>query len=133
MTIRDEAARAIDLVRVSKRFGDVVAVDDVSLSIGEGEFFSLLGPSGSGKTTVLRMIAGFEHPSEGAILLDGKAVGVTSSAGYGHTIGSHIAYGYVPAEAARETDYEVEAFCHRLGATRFDRAPYDPDRKKILA
>jgi sarcosine dehydrogenase len=68
-----------------------------------------------------------------AILLDGKAVGVTSSAGYGHTIGSHIAYGYVPAEAARATDYEVEAFCHRLPARRFEKAPYDPERKKILA
>jgi sarcosine dehydrogenase len=58
---------------------------------------------------------------------------VTSSAGYGHTIGSHIAYGYVPAEAARATEYEVEAFCHRLPARRFEKAPYDPERKKILA
>ena len=59
---------------VTKRFGEVVAVDDLSLDIRAGEFFSLLGPSGSGKTTCLRMIAGFEHPSEGRILLAGRDV-----------------------------------------------------------
>ena len=56
---------------VSKHFGVVVAVDDVSLDIARGEFFALLGPSGCGKTTLLRMLAGFETPSGGAILLDG--------------------------------------------------------------
>jgi spermidine/putrescine transport system ATP-binding protein len=59
---------------VSKRFGGVTAVDDVSVSIGEGEFFSLLGPSGCGKTTTLRMIAGFEVPDEGRIMLQGRDV-----------------------------------------------------------
>ncbi len=68
-----------------------------------------------------------------AILLDGKVVGVTTSAGYGHTIGKHIAYGYVPTEAATANTYEIEAFCHRLPATRFDKPPYDPERRKILA
>ena len=62
----------IDLVSLSKRFGDVVAVDDIELCIEPGEFFSLLGPSGCGKTTTLRMIAGFEQPSGGQILLDGQ-------------------------------------------------------------
>jgi len=58
---------------LTKRFaGAVVAVDDVSLEIVEGEFFALLGPSGCGKTTLLRMVAGFEIPSEGEILLDGQ-------------------------------------------------------------
>ena len=66
--------RAIELIHVRKTFGEVVAVDDVDLSIDDGEFFSLLGPSGSGKTTVLRMIAGFEEPTAGAILLDGRDV-----------------------------------------------------------
>ena len=66
--------RAIQLVRLRKAFGDVVAVDDVDLEICEGEFFSLLGPSGSGKTTVLRMIAGFELPTGGAVLLQGNDV-----------------------------------------------------------
>jgi len=56
---------------VSKNFGAVVAVDDVSLDIARGEFFALLGPSGCGKTTLLRMLAGFETPSGGGILLDG--------------------------------------------------------------
>jgi spermidine/putrescine transport system ATP-binding protein len=57
------------LERVSKRFGDVTAVDDVSLEIESGEFFSLLGPSGCGKTTSLRMIAGFEQPDSGRLLI----------------------------------------------------------------
>ncbi|HEU0337052.1 MAG TPA: ABC transporter ATP-binding protein [Gaiellaceae bacterium] len=65
---------AIALEGVSKRFGKAAAVSDVSLSIGEGEFFSLLGPSGCGKTTTLRMIAGFEVPDEGRILLQGADV-----------------------------------------------------------
>ena len=56
---------------VSKRFGPVIAVDGVSLDIARGEFFALLGPSGCGKTTLLRMLAGFETPSAGAIMLDG--------------------------------------------------------------
>ena len=65
---------AIALEGVSKRFGKHLAVDDVTLSIREGEFFSLLGPSGCGKTTTLRMIAGFEVPDEGRIVLEGKDV-----------------------------------------------------------
>ena len=56
---------------VSKNFGPVTAVDDVSLDIARGEFFALLGPSGCGKTTLLRMLAGFETPSAGALLLEG--------------------------------------------------------------
>ena len=65
---------AVRLVGLSKHFGDVVAVDGVDLTIDDGEFFSLLGPSGSGKTTVLRMIAGFELPTAGAVLLAGRDV-----------------------------------------------------------
>ena len=53
---------SVEIVGVSKRFGDLTAVDDVSLSIRRGEFFSLLGPSGCGKTTLLRMIGGFDAP-----------------------------------------------------------------------
>src|SRR3954453_15680054 len=64
----------IALEGISKRFGKHEAVRDVSLSIREGEFFSLLGPSGCGKTTTLRMIAGFEVPDEGRILLQGEDV-----------------------------------------------------------
>jgi spermidine/putrescine transport system ATP-binding protein len=61
----------VELVNLVKAFDDVVAVDHVTVKIHPGEFFSLLGPSGCGKTTTLRMIAGFERPTEGQILLDG--------------------------------------------------------------
>ena len=64
----------IRIENVSKMFGDFRAVDDVSLSIYRGELFSILGGSGCGKTTLLRMLAGFELPSEGRILIDGKDV-----------------------------------------------------------
>jgi spermidine/putrescine transport system ATP-binding protein len=63
---------ALSLDRVVKRFGEVVAVDGISFDVGRREFFSLLGPSGCGKTTTLRMLAGFETPTEGRILVDGK-------------------------------------------------------------
>ena len=59
---------------VTKRFGALTAVDDVSFSIQKGEFFSLLGPSGCGKTTLLRMVGGFERPDSGRIYLDGKDI-----------------------------------------------------------
>ena len=64
----------VRLERVTKRFGDVVAVDDLSLDIAEGEFFSMLGPSGCGKTTTLRMIGGFEDPTLGTVYLGGRDV-----------------------------------------------------------
>src|SRR5438309_8679447 len=64
----------VRLEGVTKRFGEVKAVDDLHLEIQQGEFFSLLGPSGCGKTTTLRMIGGFEEPSAGTIYLGGKDV-----------------------------------------------------------
>jgi spermidine/putrescine transport system ATP-binding protein len=64
----------VRLERVSKHFGDVAAVDDLSLDIAEGEFFSMLGPSGCGKTTTLRMIGGFEEPTLGTVYLGGRDV-----------------------------------------------------------
>jgi spermidine/putrescine transport system ATP-binding protein len=62
----------LEVRNVTRRFGDFVAVNDISLSIEAGEFFTLLGPSGCGKTTLLRMIAGFDLPDAGQILLEGK-------------------------------------------------------------
>ncbi len=83
MSEHDEAATSsrvdVELDHVTKRFGDVIAVDDLSLTINSGEFFSLLGPSGCGKTTTLRMLGGFEEPSEGRILLAGHDVTMVPS------------------------------------------------------
>jgi putative spermidine/putrescine transport system ATP-binding protein len=70
----------VRLTGIRKTYGDVVAVDDLDLDIGAGEFFTLLGPSGSGKTTTLRLIAGFERPDRGRIELGG--VDVTNKAPY---------------------------------------------------
>jgi spermidine/putrescine ABC transporter ATP-binding subunit len=66
------APDVLRIEEVTKRFGSVTAVDDVTLEIREGEFFGLLGPSGCGKTTLLRMLAGFETPDSGRLLLDGR-------------------------------------------------------------
>src|SRR5215471_12195656 len=67
----------VQLVDLVKRFAEVTAVNGINLEITGGEFFSLLGPSGCGKTTTLRLIAGFEQPTEGSILLDGRDVAHT--------------------------------------------------------
>src|SRR5262252_240274 len=67
----------VQLVHLVKRFAEVTAVDGINLEMAGGEFFSLLGPSGCGKTTTLRLIAGFEQPTEGSILLDGRDVAHT--------------------------------------------------------
>ncbi len=67
---------AVQLSGVTKRFGDVVAVDALDLQIRDGEFFSLLGPSGCGKTTTLRMVAGLEYPTEGSIQIYGEEMGL---------------------------------------------------------
>src|SRR6478672_3143638 len=72
--LSQQAEPAVRLRGASKVYGDVRAVDDIDLDVGEGEFFSMLGPSGSGKTTTLRMIAGFERPTSGRILPDGRDV-----------------------------------------------------------
>lgn len=102
---------AVELRNVSKRFpgpsGEIVAaVKNVNMQIGDGEFFSMLGPSGCGKTTSLRMIAGFEHPTEGEVYIHGRAMGRTpafqrpvntvfqSYALFPHmTIGENVAFG----------------------------------------
>jgi len=81
-----ESSVAVEIRDVSKRFPGpsgrpdavVLAVDNINLQIRDGEFFSLLGPSGCGKTTTLRMIAGFEHPTSGEILIHGRPMGLTN-------------------------------------------------------
>lgn len=74
MTASMEKERFIHIDAVSKHFGDVRAVDDVSLDIASGEFFALLGPSGCGKTTLLRILGGFEAPTAGEVYIDGEPV-----------------------------------------------------------
>jgi putative spermidine/putrescine transport system ATP-binding protein len=68
------ARNAVEIRRLVKNFGNVVAVDDVSLSVAEGEFLTFLGSSGSGKTTTLFIVAGFEDPSSGSVEIDGRSV-----------------------------------------------------------
>jgi spermidine/putrescine transport system ATP-binding protein len=98
----------ITFENVTKRFGKLAAVDDVSLTVNEGEFFALLGPSGCGKTTLLRMLAGFETPTEGRILIDGQDISnvppnkrpvnmvFQSYAVFPHmTVADNVAYGLV--------------------------------------
>ena len=70
----DASSPDVEIADVTKRFGEVVAVDRMNLRIQHGEFYSLLGPSGCGKTTTLRMIAGFEQPTEGEIFLAGQPI-----------------------------------------------------------
>src|SRR5260221_9634497 len=74
MNVRSSLTNALALNAVAKRYGDVAAVDGVSLAVQRGEFVTLLGPSGSGKTTILMMVAGFVEPSAGEILLDGAPI-----------------------------------------------------------
>ena len=74
--VADESATAaVKITGVTKRFGDVIAVDNVDLEIADGEFFAMLGPSGCGKTTTLRMIAGLEFPTQGSLQIFGEEVG----------------------------------------------------------
>jgi spermidine/putrescine transport system ATP-binding protein len=124
--------RLIDLV---KRFGDFTAVDGISLNMPSGEFFSLLGPSGCGKTTTLRMIAGFERPSEGQILLDGADMAQTpphkrnvntvfqNYALFPHlTVGENIAFGLKYKNATRqETKDRVGKALELVQLTGFDK------------
>ena len=70
----DQRPVEVGLYGVTKRFGNMVAVDDVTIEVARGEFFSLLGPSGCGKTTSLRMIAGFEEPDSGQVILSGSDI-----------------------------------------------------------
>ncbi len=95
----------VEIIGVTKRFGAVTAVDRMDLSIARGAFYSLLGPSGCGKTTTLRMIAGFEQPSEGEILLDGKPIaGVPAYRRNVNTVFQHYAL-FPHMDVARNVGY----------------------------
>src|SRR5947209_5491816 len=109
----------LEIQGVTRRFGDFIAVDDVTLAIEAGEFFTLLGPSGCGKTTLLRMIAGFDLPNGSRILLNGKDLAETppeerpvrtvfqSYALFPHmTVEGNIAF---PLRMAKTPDHEIAA------------------------
>lgn len=117
---------AIELRGVSRRFGSVKALENVSFAVAPGEFFALLGPSGSGKTTCLRLIAGFDRPTQGSVLLDGEDVTATPPFGrnvntvfqdyalFPHmSVADNVAYGLkvrgVPASVRRRRALEVLA------------------------
>ncbi len=111
---RGDHVPAVRLEHLEKRFGEVVAVAGIDLEVMDGEFFSMLGPSGSGKTTTLRMIAGFELPSAGRILLHGEDVSrrppferdvntvFQDYALFPHmTVGQNVGYGLMIRKVAR--------------------------------
>ena len=128
----------VRLEGVSKRFGDVVAVDEIDLEIGAGEFFTLLGPSGCGKTTTLRMIAGFEQPTAGRILIEGDDVAALpphrrptntvfqSYALFPHlSVGDNVAFGLRRKKVAKdEIESRVREELERVGlAGEINRRP----------
>jgi spermidine/putrescine transport system ATP-binding protein len=129
---------SVELQSVTKRFGSLVAVDDLSLDLSGGEFFTLLGPSGCGKTTTLRMVAGFEQPSEGAIRIEGVDVAelpphrrptntvFQSYALFPHlSVRDNVAFGLKRKRVARdEIGRRVAAELERVGlATEAKRRP----------
>ena len=129
---------SVELRNVSKRFGGLLAVDDLSLDLERGEFFTLLGPSGCGKTTTLRMVAGFERPSEGAIRIEGEDVAelpahrrptntvFQSYALFPHlSVRDNVAFGLKRKRVARsEIATRVEAELERVGlAAEANRRP----------
>ena len=129
----------VSIRSVSKFFGDFTAVDDVSLEIEEGEFFAMLGPSGCGKTTLLRMIAGFETPSEGQVLIGGEDMTATppnkrpvnmvfqSYAVFPHmTVEKNVAYGLkIDGVSASEIGPRVEEALKLVQLDQFARRKPD--------
>src|SRR5260370_12761091 len=90
----------LELEDISKKFGQNTAVDHINLFVEQGEFLTLLGPSGCGKTTILRMVAGFEIPSQGNILLDGEDITnrAASKRPMGMVFQSHALLSHMTAE-----------------------------------
>ncbi len=128
----------VHLQGVTKAFGDFVAVREMDLQIGEGEFFTMLGPSGCGKTTTLRMVAGFEEPTTGAIRIDGADVAglpphkrptntvFQSYALFPHlSVRENVAFGLQRKKVGKdEIKRRVETELERVGLTReIDRRP----------
>ena len=135
---REATKSSVTLEGVTKRFGDLVAVDDLVLELSGGEFFTLLGPSGCGKTTTLRVVAGFEQPDAGKVLIDGEDVArlpafkrptntvFQSYALFPHlTVGENVSFGLkrkrIPKEEIRK---RVVSELERVGlAAEINRKP----------
>ena len=123
---------SVRLQGVTKAFGELLAVDDLDLDIAEGEFFTLLGPSGCGKTTTLRMVAGFEEPTSGTVLIDGQDVVdlpahkrptntvFQSYALFPHlSVGENVAFGLRRKKVSKkEIDRRVATELERVGLAR---------------
>ena len=118
----DRSANAtpdVEMIEVTKRFGEVTAVDRMNLRIARGAFYSLLGPSGCGKTTTLRMIAGFEQPTEGEILLAGKPIaGVPPYKRNVNTVFQHYAL-FPHMDVARNVGYGLRQ--NKVGKSEEER------------
>ena len=149
--LADAGYRAIDSLRLEKRYlywGSDITPDYTPYEAGLGFAVSLKKQSdfigraalekakaaGPRRRLITLLVdADVQLYGGEAIRRNGKVLGVTSSAGWGHTIGKAIALGYVPADEAGHDDYEVEAFTRRHAARRITGAAVDPERKKILS
>jgi 4-methylaminobutanoate oxidase (formaldehyde-forming) len=147
--IADAGYRAIETCRLEKRYlywGADITPDYTPYEAGLGFCVALKKGDFIGRDALVRAkeqgvrrklcMFVLERPVSvyggEAIWRAGKVLGVTTSGGYGHTIGRSIVFGYVPSEEAGHGDYEIEAFGERVPAARIDKAPYDPERKQIL-
>jgi 4-methylaminobutanoate oxidase (formaldehyde-forming) len=149
--LADAGYRAIDSLRLEKRYlywgaditpdytpyeaglGFAVALAKKSDFVGRAALEKAKAEGPKRKLITLTVDAPVQLYGGESIVLAGKVVGVTSSAGWGHTIGKAVAFGYVPAEAAGQADYEIEAFTKRWPAKRIEGSAVDPKRTKILA
>ena len=116
----------VKIDHVSKEFGDFIALNDINFTINQGEFFTLLGPSGCGKTTLLRIIAGFENPDDGAVLFDDtNVVGLPPNKRHSNTV--FQSYALFP----HMTVFENVAFSLRL--KKVDNATVEEKVRKYLS
>src|SRR6266567_692868 len=99
----------LSLRSVTKRFGTLTALDDVSLEIARGEFFGLLGPNGAGKSTLMSLVAGLRPPNSGSLTLDGTPITTADAAG-------RVALGLVPQHIALYLELSAEQNLHTFGS-----------------
>src|SRR5690348_6891439 len=122
----------LELAGLTRRYGDVVALDDLSITIPSGEVFGLLGPNGAGKTTAMRSILGISTPDAGQVLLDGKPVGLNERRRFGYLPEERGLYGGMKVRdqlvylaelhgmSARDASTSADSWLERLGIA--DRA-----------